>query len=784
MTTLPPSVTVDAAFALALDHHRAGRAGPAGELYRAILARQPDHPEALLHLGILALDARDPAVAERHFRAALAGQPAWPTGTMALAQALVQQHRVAEAIQALDEGLRRSPGDAQLWNHLGMARQHQGDADGAVDAYRRAIAAAPEAIAPTFNLAATLHDLGRVDEAIPAYQALLAHAPDHVDALRNLGSLHRLRGEHDAAITCYRRALVVRPDEPGVLINLGNALADIGRTDEAEATYRRALEAQPQAAEAHAGLANLAIRNNRLEAALAASDAALAINPRLTAAHFTRSLALRDLGRGAEAADSFARTTALDPGHDEARLAGCFVHLPVIPETEDEIAQGRAAYRQALDALAAHYAALPPIRRARAAAAVGVAQPFHLAYHGEDDRDLQDRYGRLVCALMAARYPAWSVPPEVAPPAPGEPIRVGFVSGFFSDHSNWKVPLRGWVEQLDRRRFALFGYMTRTADDAETGAARAAFARFVQAPIGFEQLAERIRADRLHVLIYPEIGMDPISARLAALRLAPVQATSWGHPNTSGYPTLDAFLSSDRMEPPEAQTYYTERLVRLPNLSIHYTPVSGPATAPELPAAAQAPGSIVYLCTQSLSKFLPRHDAVFAAIAERLPAARFLFLARPSPAAGQRFLDRLRPAFAARGLDPDRHLVMLPAMSAEHYAGLHQAAHIFLDSLEWSGCNTTLEAIAHGLPVVTLPGRFMRGRHSAAILDQMGLGHRIATDLDDYIDRAVALGADPAARAAYGAEIRDRAPRLYGDPAPVEALGAFLEACARTGRVS
>src|SRR6202022_4382812 len=96
--------------------------------------------------------------------------------------------------------------------------------------------------------------------------------------------------------------------------------------------------------------------------------------------------------------------------------------------------------------------------------------------------------------------------------------------------------------------------------------------RFVAGPRPLDGWRGEIAGDAPHVLLFPEIGMDKVSAQLAAMRLAPVQCTSWGHPVTSGFPTIDYFLSSDLMEPAEADAHYSERLVRLPNLSIHYEP--------------------------------------------------------------------------------------------------------------------------------------------------------------------------------------------------------------------
>ncbi len=68
--------------------------------------------------------------------------------------------------------------------------------------------------------------------------------------------------------------------------------------------------------------------------------------------------------------------------------------------------------------------------------------------------------------------------------------------------------------------------------------------------------------DRLHVLVYLDIGIHAILTHLAALRLAPVHYVGWGTPVTSGLPTMDDFLSSELMEPDDGQTHYSEKLVR------------------------------------------------------------------------------------------------------------------------------------------------------------------------------------------------------------------------------
>ena len=257
------------------------------------------------------------------------------------------------------------------------------------------------------------------------------------------------------------------------------------------------------------------------------------------------------------------------------------------------------------------------------AAAVGSNQPFYLPYQGQNDRELQQKYGALVCKVIADKYPAAPMPP---PPAPGEKIRVGIVSGLFRHHTVWKLMIRGWLSQLDRNKFEIFGYHTNGDRDSQTEIAVKQCTRFVQGPLPGERWREEILADRPHILLYPDIGMDPASGWIAANRLAPTQCMTWGHPNTSGYPTMDYFLTSAMMEPRDGDQHYSERLIRLPNLSIYYEPIELNLPAITREQLGIRPSAVAYWSGQSLFKYLPQYDQVFARIAREVPESQFLFI--------------------------------------------------------------------------------------------------------------------------------------------------------------
>jgi predicted O-linked N-acetylglucosamine transferase (SPINDLY family) len=292
----------------------------------------------------------------------------------------------------------------------------------------------------------------------------------------------------------------------------------------------------------------------------------------------------------------------------------------------------------------------------------------------------------------------------------------------------------------------------------------------------FEAMARKIRADRLHVVVFPEIGMDATTVKLAALRLAPVQCTSWGHPTTCGLRTVDYFLSSERMEPDDGDAHYSERLVRLPNLSVHYTPPAYARRDLQRGDLGLRPGAAAFFCAQSLFKYLPQDDALFPRIARQLGDSQFLFIAsQRSAVLTERFRQRLGRAFTAEGLDPRKHLVILPRMDGSTFQAVARACDVFLDNIGWSGCNSTLESMAAGLVPVTCAGDTMRGRHTFAILKMMQLDELIADDFAAYVELATRLASDAGWRSRVQAKMVERLPRVFGDLDCIKGLEAFLQ---------
>jgi len=636
----------------------------------------------------------------------------------------------------------------------------------------------------TADAASKLHDravrflqAGDHAQAEPLFQQVLQLDAGHVLAHSNLGVLFMATGRPQEGIASYRKALELKPDFADAAYNLGRALFRTGRMQEATQWYERAVELYgDRSSKAHNGLGNLYRTLNKPVEALFHAEQAVRIEPDYAEAWLNLGAAFRDIGRVPEAMAAYARTLQLDSTMAAARLHRCNLIIPQGYASSEEVLESREKYAKALAELREYYLVTHREELKLLGTVATSSQPFYLPYQAMNDRDLLQLHGDLVSKAVSAAFPDCSRATEHKPARdPEGKIRVGFVMGFFRAHSVWKAIIKGWMQHLDPQRFALYAYQTQHFRDRETDVARKLCRKFVQGPMEHMGWCRTIMEDDLHVLIYPEIGMDPDAAALAALRLAPVQCATWGHPETSGLPTMDYFISGAGLEPPDAQAHYVEKLVLLPHTSACYEPLPVKPSGKTRNDFGLNDDAVLYLSCQNPFKYLPDFDEVFPRIAEQVPNCQFVFFRhKKSEGLNRMFAERLTQAFQSKGLDPERYMKILPWLDTADFHALLKQADVFLDTIGFSGFNTANEALAANLPVVTLEGEFMRGRLAAAILRQIGMDDCVTSSVSTYVKLAVDLGQQPELRSALRERLRRQLPAAYNDTAPVRALEAFL----------
>jgi CRISPR-associated protein Csy1 len=553
---------------------------------------------------------------------------------------------------------------------------------------------------------------------------------------------------------------------------LGQGQLQAGRRDKALASFVRATELEPRGALHWGRLGRLLAANWQYDSAEAALQRACVLDPSLPALHLALAETLLQQNKAEAAIEACRRALAADPDNLNAAVTEALL-LPPIYSGIDDIEAWRnrfAAGLERLQAQKAHWVARP--RRVLEVE----TNNFYLPFQGGDVRASQCAYGDFLAALLGAAVPDLQAPVARRRESGAKP-RVGFMS------SNLRASTIGdyfgsWITDLPRDRFHVCALFTAGAPDERTETFARGSDAFVSLPGTAEEVARTAKSLDLDILVLPDAGISVWGQLLVNLRLAPVQCAAWGQPATTGGVFVDYFLSCADMEPEGGAAHYREELVLLPGLGTRYR------TPPRIENATRErfglpAGKRIYLCPQALYKIHPETDSLFLDLLARDDDAILVFFAATTSGQRQAFVERLQRGMKARGLAPRQQIKMLPSMSHDDFRRVMTISDVMLDTLHWSGGNTSLDALVSGLPIVTLEGRFMRGRQSAAMLRTVGVEELIARDAQQYVDVAMRVARDPAWRESLVRRIEEGLPRLIDRSEPIEALANALEGMVR-----
>jgi predicted O-linked N-acetylglucosamine transferase (SPINDLY family) len=686
--------------------------------------------------------------------------------------------RTSRAIESLQRLLTLHPRAAAARRRLGNFQLAAGAFVEAAATFRESLTVEPDNIRAHNNLGQALLQLGELDAAMSSFERALALDPGYAIASTNLSLALRRKadtlqesGRFESALPIYERAAPLRADDAEMLCNWANALREAKRPTEALVCCDRALLLQPDSPETHNNRAGALRDLFRHQEAVEACDRALALKPDYLEALCNRGTLLREMGDHPAAQESFRCALTLSADCHEARVGLLMALLPPVPASVAEVQISRETFGQELQVFTDWVANTPALE---STAMVGAAQPFFLAYDESPNKELLVRYGR-ACAMLMERWYERNGLGKARPSLSREKsIRVGIVSAQIREHAVYRALTKGWIDRLGAHGIEVGVFHLGAARDAETEWARGRAAFFMEGHRTLPEWVDTMQAAALDVLIYPEIGMDPMTVRLASLRLAPHQAAAWGHPETTGLPTIDYYLSAQGLEPHGAEALYSEQLVRLPNLGCYYEPYDHPDAPLDITRLGIAPHCPLLLCPGTSYKYAPSKDYVLVEIARRLGRCQLVFFEPAIGSLARRLRARLTEAFRAQHLDPDAFLVWIPWQSPIDFFALLRRADVCLDTLGFSGFNTALQAIECDLPVVAYEGRFMRGRLASAILRRMNHDNLVTRDPRDYIDLAVRLATDKRLNNDIRVSLRAHRQRLFRDDAAIEGLAAFL----------
>jgi len=676
-----------------------------------------------------------------------------PRAWRRLAVQMLRAGRLAEALSSASNAVNLAPVVADYRLLYATALQSNGELAPAIAQFELALQISPSDRRLLNGLAAALWRAGLPGEAARLYQRVLAEDPRNVVASKGLAAA--LPGVAELSKAAGEQALK--------MIGEAEERLATGHRAEALGIYAKCARLVPQSPRVYYWMGCVLRDLGRPEAALAHYELAARIDPNMHSAAMNAGKVAASLGLRERAARHLQLAQRLRPDPGSSILSGLLIDA--VHETDAHIVHTRQRVAAFVDRILEDPPKIAdPLHEL-------IAPTFYLAYHGRGNRELHTKLARAFLATTPGL--SWTAPHcRGRRRGPGR-IKIGFISQFLRSHSIGKTT-RGLVAQLCRKRFEVYTIdIPPSVADATADWIRARADHSITLPEDLEQARSKIAALELDILFYQDIGLEPFSYFLAFARLAPVQCVSFGHPDTTGIPNVDYFISSDLYETGDADGHYSERLVRLqdlPTLAYYYRPERG-ACGPTRAQFGLGEGEHVYLCPQTLFKLHPDFDRLMAGILGRDARARILLIS----AHCADWSVQLQRRFARSMSGLSDRIQFVPPMNLDGFLQLLSVADVVLDTMHFNGMNTSLEAFSVGAAVVTLPGSLQRSRHTQAMYRAMGIEGCVATSEDSYIDIAVGLAADPDRRRDLRDLITQRNDVLFEDTRVVAQFEHFFE---------
>jgi protein O-GlcNAc transferase len=682
--------------------------------------------------------------------------------------------RLDDARNTLSQALLHCPAHAQLNYELGCLFHVAGQLDHALNYYRQALKLNPKMAAGWHQLGRLLQQLERNEQATDAFGEALALEPNNARFANSAGLHFYFLDQAEQARECFTTALQssLPIERRGhYLLNaamayllsplaLKQALQCLGEA----CTLNEAYIKEVQRIGAYFfHLRNYLVAEPFFRLALhyaSEADTCFDLHVKL-ASCYERLCYLQS------SLDHYQEALAIRPDRWLLEIQAGLL-LPMIYETPESIFAWRDRFALNLNNFLARSEAAGFPRSVQSLEIY--APPFLLAYQGLNHKKLLtllSQFWRDILHLSP-------LPPEALErkPTSSQPQRrkIAFLSSFLFKHSVTGAYL-GLVETWARRQDVelLFFSVGQLRDDEITAYLRSVGTYHLLDPgTPLVEMAQQVLQATPDILLYPEVGSDPITYFLAHARLAPVQAAMYGHPATTGISTLDYFLSPGCTELPAAQDHYTEQLVCLPNAPFVYRHETA-VTPFERKAFGLLPEHHLYVIPSALFKVHPEMDSLLARIAAQDNKAVFCFIEAP----GTRWHEVLRQRLLK--VLPENSLCFLPYLEQPHFFGLLQAADVLMDTLHFCSGNVSYQCFALELPLITLPGQLMRSRTTAGLYQIMEIEDCTAENASHFVDLCIRMAHDPTFKPRVQQQIRERAHRLWDIEADLETACRRIE---------
>lgn len=710
--------------------------------YREAMQFPQTRTAACFNMGNLLLDREDWTQALNCFIEAIEQEGDFAAAWLQRARCETRLGHFAQAREAFAAVLRLEPKNFSAWLEAGNLCRQMGFAEQALASFRQAVTVDPERWEGQLSLARALEDAGLWEPAAAHYHLALTCAKGNTGDVRRMhqrmARYRQERGDAARALDSLRQALgLLRIEQPapdeneraGLQIDLGEVLMRLGLTELAHRAFERASMATAE--DVLTRLAQVSFHNNLWQEAQDVLKRNVQLHPQSATALWNLAHAYAEAWQMEEAEDTLKKAEALSPQPGARSMRAS------IAGRLGDVDTALALYRD----LGLEDGPGSPMRSSAAMSAL-----YSDTLSAQQVADLH----RTLFAPLAEGARSANAFANLRDP--GRRLRLGLLTADLHHQHPVNIFMQPVLSRLDRQQFELFVYHTGIVHDDQTQRAKNTADQWVAAStLSDMQLARRIEADGVDVML--ELSGHTSMNRLAMLarRVAPVQASFLGYPCSTGVPNIDWMLVDPVVAPPGSEGLFTEQLIRLPQAVFCYAPeVDYPYPAY---GAAHAQRPLTFGSFNNVPKLTPHTIKLWAAVLAEVPGSRLLLKA-PS------FKDEsairvFRQRFEQEGVDGSRiefrGPVGLTDMMAE-YADVD----IALDPVPYNGGTTSLQALWMGVPVVVKAGHNFVSRMGASFMTAAGLPDWVARNDAEYVQIAARMAADRQALLLLKQGLRER----------------------------
>ena len=619
--------------------------------------------------------------------------------------------KLDQAIALYKQGVSQYPNDPDLNTNLGNLLCDMGEIKEAKAYINKAIKLNPKSAVAHCNLGRVLNELNKSKEAELSFRKAIKINPEFAGAYSNLGEILKNLGNLKEAEICTRKSIELNPNDHNSHLNLGSILQSTNRSEEAEIYTRKAININPNTALAYSNLGSILNTIGKLKEAELCLRKAIRIDSSLTNAYLNLGSLLKLLGKQEESIHSYKKAVSLDPGNGEiiVELLKILLELSSWDEIEKYLKLLRQIEVKNQNFNPHKFSYFEDNPSAYLKRAINFFNKNHKRDYSNINHKKKDR------------------------------IHLGYFSADFCAHPVMYL-IGHIIENHDDSKFKVFIYSFTNKEDDYTKKLKSCCTNFRSINnISDQEAIEIARNDQLDIAI-DLMGYTAYNKmNIFSSRIAPIQINYLGYAGTTGSNQIDYLIADKIIIPAEYKKYYSEKIIYMPN---SFMPFDNKKEISQKNYSRKDLNlneeSFILAAFHKNIKITPREIISWSKLLKNIPHA-FLWLSNTNEIAKSNLLI----LFNRQGISSKRIYFAERLGSVEEHLSRHKCADLFIDTFNYNGHSTVIDALWAGLPVITLLGQSYSARVSGSLLNTLGLNELIALSTNEYEEIIIGLSKNP-----------------------------------------